>query len=176
MFYHLKLHTTVDLPPKYFGPKLRETIIDYVKAEAQGKCSRQNGYIICVQSVDDIGQGKIRQDGTGIATFDVTYSAIVMRPFKGEVLDCVVASVNKMGFFADVGPVQVFVSNHLIPDDYTFDATTDPAFVSADQSFRMQEGAEVRVRVVGIKVDANDMFCIATMKEDFLGVMKPAIL
>ena len=33
--------------------------------------------------------------------------AVVFRPFKGEVLDAIVTTVNKMGFFAEVGPLQV---------------------------------------------------------------------
>jgi DNA-directed RNA polymerase II subunit RPB7 len=28
---------------------------------------------------------------------------------------------------------------------------------------------EVRVRVVGMRIDASEIFCIATIKEDFLG-------
>ncbi len=78
----------------------------------------------------------IRQDGTGFATFKVDYLAAVCRPHKGEVIDCVVTSVNKvsvaprlmsmmgqrcdltlalpqMGFFAEAGPQQIFVSNHV---------------------------------------------------------------
>ena len=31
---------------------------------------------------------------------------MVFRPFKGEVLDAVVETVNKMGFFAEVGPLK----------------------------------------------------------------------
>lgn len=58
-------------------------------------------------------QGIVRQDGTGFATFKVAYQAIVCRPYKGEVLDAVVTSVNKMGFFAEAGPLQIFVSNHV---------------------------------------------------------------
>lgn len=38
MFYHLKLHKTIDLQPKYFGPKLRETLQEMVTQDAQGKC------------------------------------------------------------------------------------------------------------------------------------------
>ena len=40
-------------------------------------------------------------------TFPMRYMAVVFRPFKGEVLDAVVTTVNKMGFFAEVGPLQV---------------------------------------------------------------------
>ena len=41
-------------------------------------------------------QGIIRQDGTGLATFTIEYQCIVCRPYKGEVMDCIVASVNKV--------------------------------------------------------------------------------
>jgi len=39
----------------------------------------------------------IRQDSTGFATFKVSYLGLVCRPYKDEVLDCVVTSVNKVG-------------------------------------------------------------------------------
>lgn len=75
------------------------------------------------------------QDTSAFAKFHVTFECIVFRPFKGEVLDCVVTSVNKacpraiaigffhsslyrraqMGFFAEAGPMQVFVSNYVRP-------------------------------------------------------------
>ena len=54
-------------------------------------------------------QGKLKE-GTGWAEFKLQYDAIVFRPFKGEVLECVVREVNKFGFFAECGPQQVFVS------------------------------------------------------------------
>lgn len=40
-------------------------------------------------------QGLIRE-GTGFAKFDVKYTCVVFRPFKGEVLDTVVTQVNKV--------------------------------------------------------------------------------
>ena len=42
-------------------------------------------------------QGKIRQDGSGLATFKAAFQCITYRPFRGEVLDCVVGQVNKVG-------------------------------------------------------------------------------
>ena len=60
--------------------------------------------------------------GGGLATFPIKYNAVVFRPFKGEVFDAVVTVVNKLGFFAQVGPLNVFVSKHLIPEDFALDA------------------------------------------------------
>jgi len=54
-----------------------------------------------VTDIGSIGKGKIRE-GTGSAVFHVQYTCLVFRPFKGEVLDAVVSSVNKVGQIASV--------------------------------------------------------------------------
>ena len=78
------------------------------------------------------------------------FNAIVFRPFKGEVFDAVVTQVNKLGFFAQVGPLQVFVSKHLIPSDMKFDPQATPAAyvseISDEQPQRVTKDSEVRAR------------------------------
>ena len=50
--------------------------------------------MLMVTDIGKIGKGKIRE-GTGSAVFHIEYTCLVFRPFKGEVLDAVVTSVNK---------------------------------------------------------------------------------
>jgi DNA-directed RNA polymerase II subunit RPB7 len=64
--------------------------------QVEGTCSGQYGYLICVTHVVAVGKGLIRE-GVGSATFNIKYNALVFRPFKGEVMDAVVTSVNKVG-------------------------------------------------------------------------------
>lgn len=46
-------------------------------------------------------------------------------------MDALVTNVNKMGFFAEVGPLSIFVSSHLLPIDYKFQPDANPPeFVS----------------------------------------------
>lgn len=47
---------------------------------------------------------------TGFANVLVAYRAICFRPFVNEVLDAAVSHVTELGFFAEVGPLEVFVS------------------------------------------------------------------
>jgi DNA-directed RNA polymerase II subunit RPB7 len=61
-----------------------------------------------------------------------------------------------MGFFAEAGPLQIFVSNHLVPEDYEFDSAHEPAYASAAGD-KIVAGCEVRVRIVGTRVDANEI-------------------
>ena len=62
--------------------------------QVEGTCSSVYGFMLMVTDIGSIGKGKIRE-GTGSAVFHVQYTCLVFRPFKGEVLDAVVTSVNK---------------------------------------------------------------------------------
>lgn len=105
-----------------------------------------------------------------------------------------------MGFFAEAGPLQVFVSNHLIPESFEFNtgqclllsllwllrgcfvgapgsgqgnplqrahvcasasasirAAHDPCYQTGDGDQRIVAGSEVRLRIVGTRVDASDI-------------------
>ena len=64
-------------------------------ADVEGTCTGSDGYIVAVIGISAIGHGTI-EPGSGQATFEVSYSAIVYRPFKGEVLDGSVVSVSKV--------------------------------------------------------------------------------
>lgn len=170
-FFVLELAEELELQPRFFGKDLQHTVEKMLIQKVEGTCSGQYGFIICVTGTHNVSKGLIRP-GTGSAVFTVRYTCIVMRPFKGEVLDCVVTSVNKMGFFAEAGPLQIFVSNHLIPEDFEFTSGDEPAYVSTEETgLRIQTGAEVRVRIVGTRVDAQEIFCVGTIKDDFLGVI-----
>ena len=63
----------------------------------------------------------VTDDGTARAKYHVEFECIAFRPFKGEVLDATVTQVNKFGFFAEAGPLNLFVSNQLIEDDMAFE-------------------------------------------------------
>ena len=84
--------------------------------------------------------------------------------------------VNKLGFFAQVGPLQVFVSKHLIPADMLFDAQSNPASyvsqVTDQQPQRITKDSEVRLRIVATRVDSAEIFAIGTIKDEYLGLIE----
>ena len=61
------------------------------KFEADACCR----YIVSVIQINSIGEGKILPS-TGQARFRCWYTAVVMKPFKGEVVDGKVVNVNKV--------------------------------------------------------------------------------
>ncbi|KAL2916502.1 DNA-directed RNA polymerase II subunit [Polyrhizophydium stewartii] len=174
MFFLKQLSHTINLHPQYFGPQIRAYLTRRLYEEVEGTCSGQYGYIISVVDIVEVGKG-VLQTNTGFAQFQIQYKAIVFKPFRNQVVDGIVATVNKIGFWADVGPLQVFVSSHLIPSYLKFDPNSNPpAYIGDGQeigeaSVRIEKGEKVRLRIVGTRVDATEIYAIGTIKEDYLG-------
>ncbi|KAI7740717.1 hypothetical protein M8C21_023528, partial [Ambrosia artemisiifolia] len=133
MFFHIVLERNMQLHPRHFGRDLREKLVSKLMKDVEGTCSGRHGFVVAITGIENVGKGLIR-DGTGFVTFPVKYQCVVFRPFKGEILEAVVSMVNKMGFFAEAGPVQIFVSNHLIPDDMEFQSGDMPNYTTSDGS------------------------------------------
>lgn len=170
MFYHIALEHEIQLHPRYFGPNLLDTVKAKLFSEVEGTCSGKYGFVIAVTTIDSIGSGII-QSGTGFVTYPIKYRAIVFRPFKGEVLDAVVTQVNKVGIFTEIGPLSCFISRHSIPADMQFDPNcVPPAYKTADEDVLIQEDDEIRLKIVGTRVDATDIFAIGTLMDDYLGL------
>lgn len=77
-----------------------------------------------------------------------------------------------MGFFAYVGPFQIFISNHHIPNDFRFESSAvPPCYLSQKQGMRIATGDTIRVKIFGTRADTNELFAIGSIKEDYLGVL-----
>mmetsp|Transcript_36121 Transcript_36121/g.93954 ORF Transcript_36121/g.93954 Transcript_36121/m.93954 type:complete len:123 (+) Transcript_36121:103-471(+) len=112
------------------------------------------------------GPGKYQQ-GTGNIEYSITYEALVFRPFKGEVVDCVVENVTPMGFHGSVGPLRLFVNMEAA--DFDFNPTLKT--YSSIDGVEIKKGSEVRVRLFGLNFSKDGYSAVASMTDDFLGVM-----
>ncbi|VDM62998.1 unnamed protein product [Angiostrongylus costaricensis] len=150
MFFHLSMEHEVCLHPKYFGANLNETIKMKLFAEVEGTCTGKFGFVIAVTTIDTIGHGLIQ---------------------PGQVVDAVVNQVNKVGIFCDIGPLSCFISRHCIPPDMEFDPNSNPpCYKTEDETSLIKQDDEIRVKLIGTRVDANDIFAIGTLMDDFLGL------
>lgn len=133
-----ELEHTITLPPEHLGSSLPALLQETLLAQVEGHCTGRHGYIIAVLGHERLGRGLVQDNSeTGAVEFRIKYRAIVLKPFKNEVVDAVVVTVNKMGFFAEVGPLNIFISNHLIPNDFKFEPNSmPPCYISEDQVTR----------------------------------------
>eukprot|EP00913_Durusdinium_trenchii_P010678 g10018.t1 len=91
------------------------------------------------------------------------YRALVLQLFKNEVVDVEVTEVNKLGFFAELGPARIFVSKSMVPEGWSYsEDDASSSFVSADGTKVIRRGSDVRVRLVATKQDQNRLNAIGT--------------
>ncbi|KAL9601369.1 MAG: hypothetical protein Q9219_002545 [cf. Caloplaca sp. 3 TL-2023] len=167
MFFLHELERTITLHPSFFGPRTKEYLTTRLLEDVEGTCSGQY-YIICVLDAFSISEGRV-VPGSGVAEYTIQYRAVVWRPFKGETVDAIVTSVNRMGVFADVGALPVFVSNHLIPPDIKWDPNATPPQYTDNGDQVIEKGTHLRIKLIGTRSDVGSMFAIGSVKEDFLG-------
>ncbi|KAK0078448.1 hypothetical protein PV327_005062 [Microctonus hyperodae] len=171
MFYHISLEHEILLHPRYFGPQLLDTVKQKLYTEVEGTCGGKYGFVVAVTTIDSIGAGII-QPGQGFVVYPVKYRAIVFRPFKGEVLDAIVTQVNKVGMFAEIGPLSCFISHHSIPAEMQFcPNVSPPCYKSKEEDVVIQADDEIRLKIVGTRVDAGGIFAIGTLMDDYLGLI-----
>ncbi|KAL9102848.1 MAG: hypothetical protein Q9163_002063 [Psora crenata] len=168
MYFLHELERVITLHPSFFGPRVKEYLTSKLLEDVEGTCTGQY-YIICVMDTYDISEGRV-VPGSAVAEYTMHYRAVVWRPFKGETVDAIVSSVNRMGVFADVGPLPVFVSNHLIPPGIKWDPNATPPQYTDNGDQVIEKGTQLRIKLIGTRSDVGSMFAIGSIKEDFLGI------
>lgn len=117
----------ISLHPSYFGPNMREYLINRLNEEEEGRCTGDH-FVICVMDMVDIGEGRVLP-GSGQAEYTIKYRAIIWKPFRGETVclheyicncplnsdhgfqvDAIVTSVKPTGIFTLAGPLSVFIA------------------------------------------------------------------
>jgi len=172
MFFLYNLQREVTLHPSFFGKNMHELVTTRLLKDVEGTCTGQY-YIITVMDTFDISEGRILP-GSGLAEFTVGYRAVVWRPFKEETVDAIVTSVTKMGFFASVGPLNIFVASQMIPTEIKFDPNAMPPQFTNNEDSVIEKGSDIRIKLKGIRSDVGHMHAVGTIKEDFLGCLATA--
>lgn len=153
MFYVKHFVHHLNLAPSSLGPSIHTLIQDDLIKKVEGTCS-STGYIISVLRIDSISHGKILLSGQ--VAFAISYQALVLCPQKGEVVDAPIISTSKLGLFANVGPLSIFISNYQIPQNLIEE---------------LGNNIVVRLRIIGMKIDAKRVYAIGTLNDDCLGVV-----
>ncbi|ELA45920.1 hypothetical protein VCUG_02589 [Vavraia culicis subsp. floridensis] len=154
MFFISELSHTIHLSPNYFDTNLQYAVRSHLLEEVEGACSSDHGFILAVISIQNVGEAVLNHMGSVL--FKVKYTAITLKPVRNEVIEAKVDEVNKMGLFAHIGPLSIFVSNYQIPNNLQESIKKDTL---------------VRLKIIGTKIDKNEIYAVGTINEEFLGVI-----
>ena len=169
MFYKVVTSRTITLHPKYFGRHLEQMLLGKLNSEVAGACLGPDGYCIAIIRLLGREPGKL-QEATGLGIFKVKYEAIMMRPFRNEIIDAEVTICSEQGFFAEAGPIGIFVHSLQMPEEYRDNFSVDKAsWKSNEEDTEIRQSSGVRLRILNIQMKEGKYNCIATMKGKYLG-------
>lgn len=153
MFFLKSFSHTIYISPQTISSNVEGLVKQHLMENVEGKPTAF-GFTICVLKTKSISEGYIMLNG--FIKFRVEYDALVLNPIKNEVVEAMVVSANKMGYFASVGPLSIFISIHQIPQDTL-------------NSIRIND--RIKLRIIGAKSDNNNVYAIGTLNEDYLGLV-----
>lgn len=156
MFFLGELSQAIHLPPSEFTSDFNRTVLQKLYKMVESTCTTNNGFIIAVTQIIEIGGGRIAH--TGHAIFNVKFTALLLNPIKDEILDAFVINVNELGIFCEAGPLSIFVSNYHIP-------------VSKQGHKTIRRDMHVRLRIIGFNISSKKMYAIGSINEEFLGII-----
>ena len=172
MFFIMNFVEPIIMEPVFLGRELESLIRGKLLQKVNGSISQKHGYIVCVIKVIDIGKGRIL-DTSGEVIFNVTYRAIVMKPFVNEIIEGVVEKVESYGITVTAGVIRkIFISSNHFPGDFKYNENTNSfkSFELNDDEIKVD--TEIRFRITAINYELNQFMCTGTMSEAYLGPIK----
>lgn len=148
MFFLKTLESTISLNPSSYNANIKKTLINALQKQ---QIISNYGIILCIKNINSINQQPLNMEG--IATFKISYTALILNLMKDEIVELKVIEVNEAGMFLSLSEettefLSVFVSNMQMKGEH----------------FGIQ-----RVKIVGSKIENKKIIAIGTVKEECLG-------
>ncbi len=157
MFYLVNLTKDLSLVPQNLGTDIKELISNKIR-ELEGKVIGEHGYIVTIVEFNQQGKGLVENE-SGNVNFKVDYKAIVYKPFKDEILDAIPVYINEHGFFCKVGPLQIFVSQHML-ESYKFDANN---LVWENEDSIIEIDQPVKLKILATQINSNEITALGKL-------------
>lgn len=154
----------VSIDAMYLDKDIEDHILLKLKKTMEGRCTFDNGYIITVNKIINVGSNTIGS-ANSLIIFDITYEANTLRPEKGVVLSGKVCMVFKHGIFVDIcGKMKVLVPSNFIEGyEYQQDSNSFTFLESI-----IKNDVEVSVDIVDMKYDKKQFSCIGKLNSTLI--------
>ena len=143
IFFKSILTKKIIIKSKYLNENINEYVNDYLKNKVEGICISE-GYIkpdtvvILKKSIGMLSGSKF----TGDITYEILYTADICNPVIGNILDCKVKFINKLGILGNNGPITIIIGKQFHSNDEVLS--------------KIKENDIVKVEVIAKKFCLND--------------------
>lgn len=149
----------IPVEPHLLNCNIDKIIKDKVWNTIKSVCSGEFGFVLRLNTIDEIGMGVIDSDN-GSVVYPVKFTITTFKPDVEDIVICKVNAVTKSGFFCNLGPLEIFVPHTHIPDTYKYKlgkTNLENEFVGTETTIKSEE--YVRVKLCAIqKMDIEQIF------------------
>lgn len=151
IYFNCVLMKKIIIEAKYLNENLNEHIEYYLKKKVEGKCINE-GYVkedslkILKRSIGKLNGSRFAGD----ITFEIAYTVNLCNPVIGNILDCKVKFINKLGLLGNNGPLEIIISKEFHQNE--------------DSLNKISINDMIKVQVIGKKFSLNDKEIIVIAK------------
>ena len=171
MFKLVEVEDIVRIPPAKFNENLEEVATEILRSKYSGAIIPEIGLIISILDVKVSPRGKIIPRDP--ASYHKTvFKVLAFQPLLREVVEGEVISVEDIGIFVRIGPVDGFVHRSQIANDrFTVDRKQG-VMVGQKTKRTIAKGDRVRARIIQVSMESSAGRGIRvglTMNQPYLG-------
>jgi DNA-directed RNA polymerase subunit E'/Rpb7 len=182
IYFNCILTKKIVVEAKYLNENIDEYINEYFKKKIESTCIdegyvKENSIKILKRSIGILLGSRF----TGDITYDVAYTANICNPVIGNVIDCKVKFINKLGILGNNGPITIIIGKqfHINNNDFNKISENDIVKVEViDKKFclndkeikiiaKLWEGDKSNSKIVKKELISSDLTPILNDKEDY---------
>jgi DNA-directed RNA polymerase subunit E' len=155
MYARIKIKDTVRVPPSRFDEDIEDVLEDLLWEQFEGKLDREYGMIVGIESIEDVGDGRIIE-GDGAIYYDVVFTALTFKPILQEVIEGEVFEIVEFGAFVTIGPLDALLHMSQITEDYVVFDEKNKRLIGKESKKSITEGDFVRARIVALSLKERE--------------------
>lgn len=168
-----QLQAFVTIPPHQLCYNLHYTIRDRLARSIINRCTEQDGFVLDLKRVASV-RGGLLDKRSGSVHYVVDYIAQTLRPHIGDVVEAIVSKVFKIGVFAELGPLNIFIPLSRLPIAYEF-VNNSYFAIPDDISKDIKPGTVVQIKLEKIEMlddnflPSNSTRCVLKAMGELVG-------
>ena len=167
IYFNCVITRKIVIESKFLNENIDEYIETHLKNKVEGKCIDE-GYVkedsvkILKKSVGKLLGSRF----TGDITYEVVYTANVCNPVIGNVIDCKVKFVNKLGVLGNNGPITIIIGRQFHQDENTLNKISENDIVKVEVIAKKYSLNDKEIKIVAKLWKENESEFLQTKKQN----------
>lgn len=170
MFKVIEIEDSVRVPPEKFDKDLEESIGESIQERFDGVFSSELGIVLNLESVEDVGEGKVIPED-GAVYYSVRFQLLIYMPEEYEVTLGEIVDITEFGAFVRIGPLDAMTHISQIMNDYVSYDKKNSILVGRDSKKSLREGDVIRARIISLSFTKDNRMGL-TMRQPCLGALR----